>query len=352
MITVKGNSTMGAKITFDFPSASRPGSGMQLLVISGFLGTGKTTFIIELAKAALKKRINVAIVVNEIGEIGVDDMYMRKLGLNVREILGGCICCTLAGSLQETLDALAREYGPELVILEPSGVADLETVDRALQIGPENPCCQVTKVTLVDPLRLEMMMTVMTPLVTSQIRCAQWVVTNKQDAASAEEMAYARHIVRTIKSRCADHDPFGQNRFRRYRDRGIDFMTELIFEPYTVSLRFHSQTTKAADTWAQILCDFMNHIAGQIAGQDTVMIGHLKGIARTTGSGFFKISAVRAGHSADISGDLNWRSDELVLTLNLLVFGMTAGALAELTRALVAADSKPWTSLATLGQSP
>ena len=171
---------------------------MQLLVISGFLGTGKTTFIIELAKAALKKRINVAIVVNEIGEIGVDDMYMRKLGLNVREILGGCICCTLAGSLQETLDALAREYGPELVILEPSGVADLETVDRALQIGPENPCCQVTKVTLVDPLRLEMMMTVMTPLVTSQIRCAQWVVTNKQDAASAEEMAYARHIVRQL----------------------------------------------------------------------------------------------------------------------------------------------------------
>ena len=129
-------------------------------------------------------------------------------------------------------------------------------------------------------------------------------------------------------------------------------MTERIFEPYTVSLRFHSQTTKAADTWAQILCDFMNHIAGQIAGQDAVMIGHLKGIARTTGSGFFKISAVRAGHSADISGDLNWRSDELVLTLNLLVFGMTAGALAELTRALVAADSKPWTGLATLVQSP
>ena len=100
-------------------------------------------------------------------------------------------------------------------------------------------------------------------------------------------------------------------------------MTELIFEPYTVSLRFHSQTSKAADTWAQLLCNFMNHIEGRIADRDAVMIGHLKGIAWTTGSGFLKISAVRAGHSADIgkvvigtvTGDIHDIGKDLVVGL-------------------------------------
>lgn len=189
---------MNAIFNSDLSTASAQGPGMHLLVISGFLGSGKTTLIIQLAKAALEKQIKVAIVVNEIGEIGVDDLYMRRLGLNVREILGGCICCTLAGSLQETLDTLAREYGPELVILEPSGVADPATIDKALISDGQRMCCRTTKMTLVDPLRLEMMMTVMTPLVTSQIRCAQWVLINKQDAATADETAYAYQTVKQL----------------------------------------------------------------------------------------------------------------------------------------------------------
>ena len=52
---------------------------MHLLTISGFLGSGKTTLIIKLAKAATQKGLRAAILVNEVGEIGIDDQLLRQL---------------------------------------------------------------------------------------------------------------------------------------------------------------------------------------------------------------------------------------------------------------------------------
>jgi G3E family GTPase len=168
---------------------------MQLLVVSGFLGSGKTTFIIEFARAAVDRKIKVAVLVNEIGEIGIDDQHMRRLGLNVWEILGGCICCTLAGDLGNTLDQLLEEYRPDLVLLEPSGAADLRSVDKIIATYEDKDLFRVRKLTIVDPLRFSMMMEVLTPLITSQIQSAEFVLINKEDVASPEEMENARRTV-------------------------------------------------------------------------------------------------------------------------------------------------------------
>ena len=168
---------------------------MQLLIVSGFLGSGKTTLIIQFARAAVERKIKVAILVNEIGEIGIDDQHMRRLGLNVWEILGGCICCTLAGDLGNTLDKLIAEYKPDLVLLEPSGAADLRTVDSIITMYEKKALLKTRKLTIVDPLRFPMMMEVLTPLITSQIQSAEFVLINKEDVASPEEMENAHRTV-------------------------------------------------------------------------------------------------------------------------------------------------------------
>jgi len=168
---------------------------MRLTIISGFLGNGKTSLIIKAARQALKQKMKVAILVNEIGDVGIDDQFMRKLGMNVWEILGGCICCTLAGNLEQALDRLYDDYHPDLVLMEPSGVADPRAIDQILGSYDNLTAIQVHKVTIVDPLRLDMMMAVLTPLITSQIQNAEMVIINKQDTASAEEMAQAIRIV-------------------------------------------------------------------------------------------------------------------------------------------------------------
>src|SRR5210317_1406548 len=96
---------------------------MKLLIIAGFLGSGKTTLLLQVAKhlAAASKRI--AIIENEMGEVGVDGDYLTLEGLHVQELLGGCICCTLAAGLVGTLEKVERLFQPDLVILEATGSA-------------------------------------------------------------------------------------------------------------------------------------------------------------------------------------------------------------------------------------
>ena len=171
---------------------------MHLLLFSGFLGSGKSTAIIRLAKAVAASGRKAAFVVNEIGEIGIDNQLMRQLGLNVWELVAGCICCTLSGDLIETLEKLDAEYGPDLVIVEASGAADPERVLSMLPHYHGTPLSTVRTATLVDPLRLPMLMEVLTPLITSQIQHADVVIVSKADLATEDEIEFSRKTIGTI----------------------------------------------------------------------------------------------------------------------------------------------------------
>ena len=113
----------------------------------------------------------------------------------------GASAVPLAGDLSATLDNLVNDYQPDIVLLEPSGAADLRSVNQIISGYEERSVFRTRKITIVDPLRLPMMMEVLTPLVTSQIKSADLVLINKMDAASTEEMAYAREKVRDLHPR-------------------------------------------------------------------------------------------------------------------------------------------------------
>lgn len=81
---------------------------MRLLVFSGFLGSGKTTLIIALAKRLAAAGHRTCFVINEVGEIGIDQQVMRDGGLEVWEITAGCICCQLGSDLVATLHEISE----------------------------------------------------------------------------------------------------------------------------------------------------------------------------------------------------------------------------------------------------
>ncbi len=167
---------------------------MRLLLFGGFLGSGKTTLIIRLADALARKQRRVAVVVNEVGEIGIDNQLMRSVGLDVWELSSGCICCSLAGDLLQTLDQLAADHAPEIVIVEASGAADPGKV-LAMLPNFHGPVLQSVSTSIVlDPLRLPMLFEVATPLITTQIRNADTLVITKADLGSEEEIEATRRI--------------------------------------------------------------------------------------------------------------------------------------------------------------
>jgi len=172
---------------------------MDLLTISGFLGSGKTTFIIKMAQAAALKGLQAAILVNEVGEIGIDDQLLHQLDMNVFELLNGCVCCTLATDLPRTLQKLTEVFQPDLVMLEPSGVADLGKVLSALVYYRGRPIQRRLNIVIVDPLRLQQLVAVVNPLITSQVQNADIVLINKTDVAAADEVAAAEKIVSDLK---------------------------------------------------------------------------------------------------------------------------------------------------------
>ena len=96
---------------------------IPVLVISGFLGSGKTTLVRHLLADAQHSGVRVAVVSNEFGELGIDQAVLGREGESYVEIEGGCVCCRLSDELVETLQMLRERVDPDRVIVETSGVA-------------------------------------------------------------------------------------------------------------------------------------------------------------------------------------------------------------------------------------
>jgi G3E family GTPase len=175
---------------------------MKLLIIAGFLGSGKTTLLLQIAKHLAATSQRIAIIENEMGEVGVDGDYLALEGLHVQELLGGCICCTLAAGLVGTLEKVESLFRPDLVILEATGSARPTDITQNLwTYRAKLDTIQV--VTLVDAGRYEMLMEVVTPLVTAQIEGADIVVVNKIDRVERETVERTIRSVRALNSRAS-----------------------------------------------------------------------------------------------------------------------------------------------------
>ena len=103
---------------------SNLGLGVPALVVSGFLGAGKTTLVKHLITDAQQQGLKLAVVSNEFGELGIDRALLQEEGgPGYVELEGGCVCCQLSNELLETLQNLWETVRPDRVVVETSGVA-------------------------------------------------------------------------------------------------------------------------------------------------------------------------------------------------------------------------------------
>jgi len=93
------------------------------LVVSGFLGSGKTTLVRRLLDEAQATGARVAFVSNELGELGIDQAMLGGGEEAFVELAGGCVCCALNDELYDTLIMLKEQVDPDRIVIETSGVA-------------------------------------------------------------------------------------------------------------------------------------------------------------------------------------------------------------------------------------
>lgn len=114
---------------------------IPVLVISGFLGAGKTTLVRHLLQEAQRTGVRVAVVSNEFGALGIDKALLGEGEEAYVELEGGCVCCQLSDTLLDTLQMLWERVHPERIIIETSGVA--LPFDTQLNLWREPVCAWV-----------------------------------------------------------------------------------------------------------------------------------------------------------------------------------------------------------------
>ncbi|WP_425102372.1 cobalamin biosynthesis protein CobW [Tropicibacter sp. S64] len=195
---------------------------LPVTVITGFLGSGKTTLISHLMQNPGGKRL--AVLVNEFGDVGVDGEILKGCAIpdcpaeNILELANGCICCTVADDFIPTIEALmALHPRPEHILIETSGLAlpkpllkafdwpDIRskiTVDGVIALADAEAVAAgrfAPDVARVDAQRLaDDSIDHETPLsevFEDQISCADIVLLTKPDLAGPEGVARARKII-------------------------------------------------------------------------------------------------------------------------------------------------------------
>jgi G3E family GTPase len=320
---------------------------MDVLILAGFLGSGKTTLLLALAKRWIAEGKRIAIIENEVGAVGVDGIRVAAEGLAVREIVAGCICCTLTGDLIAAVNEIRTSFSPDLLILEPSGVASPRQVVEVFD-GMDGIGSRLIAV-LVDGARWHLLKNKAASFIRGSLAVADVALLTKTDALSPSaihsalaEVTALRHglsvypvSARTgagmeelfagltapasYRSICAvddaksDVDPISAIRFRGgVYARSIDISLGEAMSPEAVA------------NW---LLDAMEALGRAIrACCDIEPLGHLKTALQTEDGSLFA-NLERFDHPARLTGTLAGSIRTMRMTVNAIVQEADAHAL-------------------------
>ena len=159
---------------------------MKIHIIGGFLGSGKTTLIMAMAERYMDNGLKVTILENEAGEIGVDGAVLRNKGLNAVELTNGCICCTLTGTLHSTMRTIERDIDPDILIIEPTGLALPHKVAEMIRGTVDDE--EVSIIGVCDAVRFPLLVEKKEEFIRMQLSKSDILWINKIDSVGTDEI--------------------------------------------------------------------------------------------------------------------------------------------------------------------
>ncbi len=173
---------------------------VKVHIISGFLGAGKTTLIRKLITNIKGEKV---IIENEFGEVGIDGEILERENYNVVELAEGCICCSLKTDFEESIKSVMRDYKPEHIIIEPTGVGLLSDILKVFtETDLKDKAVLTLPITVVDPLEYLLHIESFGSFFRDQIANAGIIVLSKTQLADKENISKVIKSIRKINSNC------------------------------------------------------------------------------------------------------------------------------------------------------
>ncbi|TCD11357.1 CobW family GTP-binding protein [Oricola cellulosilytica] len=188
----------------DTPSSDTQTS-IPVTVLTGYLGSGKTTLLNRILSEDHGKRY--AVIVNEFGEIGIDNDLIVESDEEIYEMNNGCVCCTVRGDLVRVVEGLMRRPGRfDAIVVETTGLADPAPVAQTFFMDDDVRAKTRLDavVALVDAKHVAMRLKDSREA-EDQIAFADVILLNKTDLVSEEELHGLEHAIRTINPHARIH---------------------------------------------------------------------------------------------------------------------------------------------------
>ncbi len=171
--------------------------GIPVSILTGFLGSGKTTLLNHILTK--QESLKTAVLVNEFGEIGIDNELIVKTGEDIIELTNGCICCTINGELLDAINrVLDNNQEIEYLVVETTGLADPLPV--AMTINSARDQLRLDSIiTLIDAENFNKQ-TLESQIARSQVIYGDILLINKCDLVTEEKVSFVESQLSEVKN--------------------------------------------------------------------------------------------------------------------------------------------------------
>lgn len=169
---------------------------MEILLIGGFLGGGKTTVLNRLLREMDAAGLKAAVIENEIGTTGIDDKTLSGSGVQITPLFGGCVCCQISGTFLAAVKEIEETVRPDWILVELTGLALMDDMRAAFRDYDGKPPV-VHTLAVADAARWPVLLRACEPVIRCQLGDADVVLLNKTDVAPPTE-----ELLAEVRSYC------------------------------------------------------------------------------------------------------------------------------------------------------
>ena len=254
---------------------------MKILLVSGFLGAGKTTFIKELAK-----NINLEFVVleNEYADIGVDKDFLDEKNLNVWEMSEGCICCSMKGDFKSSIKRIYSEINPEYLVVEPTGVGILSSIIENIREINNNDIEILSPITLIDITSFSEYLETFNSFFTDNLKNTGKVILTKLENSNYFEIENIKNEILKINNNLEiitdDYRNFQKEWFGEILNKSID--NKIIDKNFSLKTHINLRTFSKENVNLKTM-DELGLLLNRLVNGDFGKIYRAKGIVKIDG---------------------------------------------------------------------